>query len=80
MTRVDARWQMVTCRDCKTTWQCTPENDYHDSTTLDDGQCLRCLMLSIGMDPDTTPVLVIDSRTGRELDPRDLALLGEDGA
>lgn len=71
---VDARWQMVTCRDCKDTYQCTPENDYHDNTTLDDGRCLHCLMRSLGMDPETTPVLVLDAATLSEIDPRDLAL------
>jgi hypothetical protein len=79
--QVDARWQMVTCRerDCKRTYQCTPENDYYDNTTLEDGQCTRCLIRSKGMDPETTPVLVIDPRTMTEVDPRDLALRPDGG-
>jgi transcriptional regulator with XRE-family HTH domain len=77
--RADARWQQVTCRACQHTYQCTPENDYHDSTTLTDGLCERCLMRSHGLDPDTTPVLEVDARTGREIDPRDLALIRPEG-
>jgi hypothetical protein len=78
-TAVDARWQQVVCRDCKDAYQCTPENDYYDNTTLEDGQCTRCLMRSMGMDPEVTPVLVLDPATLREIDPRDLALTGKDG-
>jgi hypothetical protein len=71
----DCRWAQVTCRTCLRTWQCTPENDYYGSTTTTDGQCMHCMMRDAGMDPETTPVLVIDAATGREIDPRDLALL-----
>lgn len=75
----DARWQEVTCRDCGTTYQCTPENDYYgNTTTAGDGQCQACLMTSEGMDPERTPVLVVgvraDGTLEQDLDPRDLAL------
>jgi hypothetical protein len=65
------QWQRVTCRDCKRTYQCTPEDDYYGATTVDDGQCFGCLLIANGMQPDTTPVLVIDE-TYAEVDPRDL--------
>jgi hypothetical protein len=48
----DARWQQVTCRDCGTTYTCTPENDYHgdaggglpDSPTS--GRCFACMLIA----------------------------------
>lgn len=66
------QWQQVTCRDCKRTYQCTPEDDYYDAATLDDGRCFRCLLIANGMQPDATPVLAVDEG-GAEIDPRDLA-------
>jgi hypothetical protein len=54
----DAAWQQVTCRDCKRTYTCTPEADYFGDAG--------------GMNPETTPVRVIDL-TGAGTDPRDLS-------
>lgn len=42
--RFDARWQQVTCVKCGRTYQCTPRDDYYNSTTADDGVCTRCLI------------------------------------
>jgi len=44
-----AAWQVVTCRDCGSTYQCTPGNDYHARpgetiTGPGDGLCLACLV------------------------------------
>lgn len=70
---VDLGWQMVQCKDCKRRYQCTPEDDFYgDHKDASDGRCFPCLLRFNGLDPETTPVLVIDE-TGRERDPRDLA-------
>jgi hypothetical protein len=80
----DARWQEVTCRCCKRTYTCTPEDDYYGpgedkAAGPQDGVCFKCLLVEGGYDPETTPVLAIDE-TGAELDPRRLALRPQDGA
>jgi hypothetical protein len=41
----DARWQQVTCVQCGTTYQCTPQDDYYNATNDHDGLCLTCLVL-----------------------------------
>jgi hypothetical protein len=74
----NAAWQEVTCRECKRTYTCTPEDDYYgragegrpDSATS--GTCFRCMLTAGGMNPEVTPVRVIDL-TGRGSDPRDLS-------
>jgi hypothetical protein len=70
------QWQQVTCRRCKRTYQCTPEDDYYGHGAGNpgpaDGVCFGCLMILSGRDPDTTAVRVID-QDGTEWDPRDLA-------
>jgi len=43
--KFDARWRQVTCSDCGRTYQCTPQDDYYNSTTAGDGVCLSCLVL-----------------------------------
>jgi hypothetical protein len=53
--RVDARWQMVTCSGCDAHYQCTPERDYFESTTLTDGLCWDCFMRAKGMPPQPEP-------------------------
>lgn len=63
------QWQQVTCAGCKRSYECTPADDYYNATTLDDGVCLSCLLAEKGMDPETTPVRVIDD-CGEEWDPR----------
>lgn len=74
----DAAWQQVTCRDCGRTYICTPEDDYlgapgeglpKDATS---GRCFGCALRAGGLDPETTPVLVVDL-TGAGTDPRDLS-------
>lgn len=78
MTEVfDARWQRVTCRDCKRTYTCTPEADYFGigktrPASATDGLCFACLLTASGLDPEKTPVRVIDL-TGAGSDPRDLS-------
>lgn len=71
------QWQQVTCRRCKRTYQCTPEDDYYgagvDKPGPDEGVCFTCLLILNDRDPETTRVLVIDER-GEEWDPRDLAV------
>lgn len=77
----DIHWQQVTCRDCKHTYTCTPETDYYgdagddvpDSATS--GRCFACMLIAGGMDPEVTPVQVIDL-TGAGTDPRDLTAGG----
>jgi hypothetical protein len=74
----NAAGQRVTCRDCQRTNICTPEDDYigvpgegrPDSPTS--GRCFACALRAGGLDPETTPVLVIDL-TGESTDPRDMA-------
>lgn len=70
------QWQQVTCRECKRTYQCTPEDDYYGADVEkpgpDEGVCFSCLLIHHGRDPNTTQVLVIDEH-GAEWDPRDLA-------
>jgi len=74
----DARWQQVTCRDCKRTYTCTPEEDYFggpDGVLPDSpvsGRCFACLLKTGGLDPETTPVRVI-AVGGGTTDPRDLS-------
>jgi hypothetical protein len=64
--------QEVACRACGRTYTCTPEDDYYDADTPVSGVCLSCLLTEGGLDPDTTPVKVIDL-TGKSTDPRDLS-------
>ncbi len=70
------QWRQVTCRQCKRTYQCTPEDDYYGAGTdmpgPADGVCFTCLLIISGRNPETTPVLVINEH-GEEWDPRDLA-------
>jgi hypothetical protein len=72
MTVFDARWQPVTCRECKRSYQCTPEDDYCGGDSATTGLCFSCLLAANGMDPEATPVRVIDL-TGAGSDPRDLS-------
>lgn len=65
-------WQRVTCRACKREYTCTPEDDYYNAETATDGVCFSCLLAEGGLDPETTPVQVIDL-TGAGTDPRDLS-------
>ena len=75
------QWQQVTCRRCKRTYQCTPEDDYYGTEAelpgppgaCFAGVCFGCLLILNGRDPKTTQVLVIDEH-GDEWDPRDLAV------
>jgi hypothetical protein len=68
------QWQQVTCRRCKRTYQCTPEDDYYGwdapNPGPDEGVCFSCLLILSGRDPDTTPVTVIYA-DGTPADPRD---------
>jgi hypothetical protein len=74
----NAAGQRVTCRDCKRTYTCTPEEDYFgdadgglpESATA--GRCFSCLLKTGGLNPETTPVQVIDL-SGTGTDPRDLS-------
>ena len=43
-TEWDCRYQDVTCADCGRTYQCTPFDDYYNSTTATDGLCTKCLL------------------------------------
>jgi hypothetical protein len=80
MTRpaFDAAWQQVTCRTCKRTYTCTPEDDYYGEPgggrpgSATSGVCFGCMLKRGGMNPDATPVQVIDL-TGMGTDPRDLS-------
>ena len=68
------QWQQVTCRRCKRTYQCTPEDDYYGwdaaSPGPQEGVCFTCLLILSGHDPGTTPVRVL-YMDGAEADPRD---------
>lgn len=72
------QWQQVTCSRCKRSYQCTPGDDYYGADPEgpmpgpDEGVCLACLLALNGLNPETTPVRVIDL-DGGEIDPRDLA-------
>ena len=72
MTVFDARWLPVTCRACNRSYRCTPEDDYYDAGSATTGLCFACHLTAGGMDPETTPVRVIDL-TGAGSDPRDLS-------
>ena len=71
------QWQQVTCRRCRRTYQCTPEDDYYgagvDKPGPAEGVCFACLLALNGRDPETTRMLVVDE-DGEEWDPRDLAV------
>jgi hypothetical protein len=79
-----AAWQEVTCRTCQRTYTCTPEDDYYgppggglpESATS--GVCFGCSLARGGLNPETTPVRVINLNEDGSSDPRDLAL--KDGA
>jgi len=68
------QWQPVTCRRCKRTYQCTPEDDYYGHGAPNpgpqEGVCFTCLLILSGRDPETTPVRVL-YMDGTEADPRD---------
>ena len=68
------QWQPVTCRRCKRTYQCTPEDDYYGHGAPNpgpqEGVCFTCLLILSGRDPETTPVRVL-YMDGAEADPRD---------
>lgn len=73
MTRAfSAAWQIVTCRACGRSWTCTPEDDYYNAENATSGVCHGCLLAESGLNPETTPVRVIDL-TGAGTDPRDLS-------
>jgi hypothetical protein len=70
-----AAWQQVTCKRCRRQYQCTPADDYwalpgEEVTGPGDGQCFACMLTARGMDPETTPVRVLDAGL-RAVDPRD---------
>lgn len=73
------QWQKVTCRRCRRTYQCTPEDDYYGHPPgspqpgPEDGVCFSCLLMLNDLNPETTPVRVIDQH-GEGQDPRDLAI------
>ena len=81
----DARWQQVTCRDCKREYTCTPEEDYFGDAdgsipeSATSGRCFACMLTAGGMDPEVTPVQVIDL-AGAGTDPRDLSRKPAGGA
>lgn len=61
----------VKCRGCGKEYVCTPQDDYYNyEDGPGTGVCFRCLLIENNMDPDKTPVLVIDEY-GKEVDPRD---------
>jgi hypothetical protein len=72
MTQRTFPWQQVTCCKCGRTYTCTPEDDYYNAESVTSGVCFRCLLSAGGMNPETTPVQVIDL-TGTGTDPRDLS-------
>jgi hypothetical protein len=72
--------QEVTCAECKRTYTCTPEDDYYNADSTTTGLCFSCLLASGGMNPETTPVQVINLDGDGSTDPRDLALKPSDGA
>lgn len=41
---VDCRGENVTCSACGKEYRCTPDADYYNSTTLEDGVCEPCLL------------------------------------
>lgn len=73
---MDVRWQMVTCKRCVRTYQCTPADDYYGwpedapKPGPDEGVCFACLLWLSGHNPDTTAVRVIGT-DGQEIDPRE---------
>jgi hypothetical protein len=81
----NAAWQQVTCRDCKRTYTCTPEADYFGGAgggipeSATSGRCFACMLKAGGMNPETTPVQVIDL-AGAGTDPRDLSRRPAGGA
>lgn len=47
--RVSVGYQQVTCKQCKRTYVCTPQDDYYDFTDTTDGTCIQCLMKEAGV-------------------------------
>jgi hypothetical protein len=43
-------FEMVTCKECKVSYQCTPMHDYYNSTTTTDGVCESCLLKAMKVD------------------------------
>lgn len=66
-------WQQVTCRECGRTYTCTPEEDHYDAGSATSGVCFGCLLKAGGMNPEVTPVRVIDLTGAASTDPRDLS-------
>lgn len=68
------QWQQVTCRRCKRTYQCTPQDDYYGWGVVNpgpqEGVCFACLLILSGHDPAATPVMVLYT-DGTQADPRD---------
>lgn len=58
MERVSAAWKEVKCADCGKEYQCTPEQDYYNNTTLTDGLCWDCLLKQGNMRPQSEPPYV----------------------
>lgn len=83
---LDARWQQVTCRTCKRTYTCTPEDDYNGlpgegvPQSATSGVCFACMLKAGGLDPETTPVMVVDLTGTGTTDPRDLSHRSPGGA
>jgi hypothetical protein len=55
---VDARGQQVRCRKCGAEYECTPDRDYFNATTLTDGLCWTCLIAGADLPPQPEPPLV----------------------
>ena len=65
------QWKQVVCRDCGRGYVCTPEDDYYGfERGPGEGVCFACLLRGQGLNPDATPLMVIDC-DGSEIDPRD---------
>lgn len=53
--RVDCRFKDVRCAECGKEYLCTPDEDYYEATTLEDGLCWDCFLASVEMPPQREP-------------------------
>lgn len=49
----------VECCRCGKKYVCLPMVDYYNSTGPRDGVCEACLLRDAGLDPETTPVIIV---------------------
>lgn len=55
----DCRWKWVSCAKCGREYQCTPNDDYYNATSAQDGLCEVCLLAGMKLTKNDLVVVQI---------------------